>query len=1059
MGMIFMLSRFSLPLFIFNFALWANIEFKKLNVALPSPFVKDMLIAGDFLYVATAGGIAQIQLKNYSVSKIFNRSSGLPENYVTCLQTTPDGKYLYAGTPSGLAKIDLETSQVTIFNRQKKQLSDDRVNTVYVEEDFILVGTALGVDRYDIKLNRWVSYTAIEGLAGNNIQALAGDLEFLWAGGADGLSFYDKNDDFWDSYTAAQGLNSNLITAVIADADAIWVGTAGGGVSRFDRSSQRFENLTSEFGLIDDNVQALIDDGKYLWIATFDGLSLLDKTSLKFANYHSQNGFTETSLTAGVVYGNKIYLGSDGGIYIATKNFPQVSLSPKNIRYTSKGEISVIGTVQSEWGIESYELSYQNLDQAQKEWQKEGVVLTGKTGKDIIIAKIDTKRLKEGRYLARLEAKDKKNQSNLSFAYFFVDHTPPKIELMFRQPKPTEKETMVTGRYEEAHLKELEVAIGNKKVPVNVDKQQKRFRFSYPLFSGEKIKVIASDLAMNQNEIVRDFVVDNDPPKLTVEPIDGTSLNSNQVTIRGTVEDKNLDQVIVNPGQILAKVTPLSLEKYEFSAETTIKKEGTYTFKITAFDKAGRSTTVSLPVKFFSDVTIVEIDDEKIPSFTLKPEVEFSGNILGPLLKEFYIEPGKINIPVKSDKSFSIKLPLKAGKNVFTLVAIHDRTGEKVEQTFEIESGNKEVDAYLDIASRSFSQKLVTLRGKFDRGISRILVNKKNAQMDMKQLEYFVELELKDGANNIQITTVDELGRTKTKTETVYLDREAPVIEIKKPPAMTSLTQIPLRGRVKDISSFEIEVFPSAYLNFLSREDGNFEATLFLKQGINRFTLIAKDLAGNQSQVEFSINQDPSFAALSEDPSANFSQEIEALRKEIEELKKKKGISYISQGISVKKLPSPPGLYFVPTPGKTNSLELAAKLYLGNEAFSPLLASYNQNSFTKEVIIPNMAFLHFLQETSFRRDYDPLLRHITKNYVRGKNILYLEKDILSFLLRRRILQQVLPKKSYTIFALKDGRAIVLSSQSVSQNNLKSLGYREILLLTANRTGISLALLP
>lgn len=1008
--------------------------------------------------MATAGGLAQISLKNNSLVRVYNRSSGFSENYITCLDLSGDGKYLYAGTPAGLHRVDFETGQITVFNRAKKQLSDDRVNAIYVEEDFLLVGTALGVDRYDIRLNRWIAYTALEGLAGNNIQGFAGDVDYLWAGGADGLSFYDRRDDFWDSYGVAQGLNSNFVTAVSADADAIWVGTAGGGLSRFDRNTLRFENLTSELGLIDDNVQQIMEDGRYLWIATFDGLSLLDKGSLKFFNYHSQNGLNETSITAAAVYGNKIYLGTDGGVYVGIKPFPQVSFNMKRGGYINPKELSLEGTILADAGVSSYELSYRSLDQNVKEWRKEGISPTGRTGKDVLLAKINTTNLPEGRYLVRLEVRDKKGETNTSFGFFVVDHSPPKIDLMFRTPKPTEKETTITGRYDEPNLSELSVEIGNKKVPLSIDKQQKRFRFSYPVSSGEKIKVFASDIAGNRTEIIRDFVVDNDPPLITVEPIDGTALTSNEVTIKGIVQDQNLDQVIVNPGQIVAKLTPIGLDRYEYVAQAFIKKEGTYTFKITAFDKGGRSATVSLPVKFFSDVTIVEIDDEKIPTFTLKSEVEFSGNILGPLLKEFFIEPGKIMIPVKADKSFSVKLPLKSGKNVFTLVAIHDRTLERVEQTFEIESLNKEVTAYLDPASRSFSQKMVTLRGKFDRGVSKVIINKKTAKMDLKNLEYSVEMELKDGANNIQITTVDELGRTKTKTEVVYLDREPPVIQLRRPPKETSLSRIPLKGRISDISDFELDIFPAGDLSFLSREDGSFEAFLSLKAGINHFIITAKDAAGNQSKEEFFIKQDPSFAALEEDPSSNFAQEIEALRREIEELKKRRPQGYTAT-LALRKLPTEPGLYFVPAPGKTSSLELAAKLYMGDEAFAHLLSGYNDPHQAKEMVIPSIGFFRYLQENRFRNFYDPLLRKAIKAYLKERNTNIVEKQILAYLLRKRLLKETYSDKEDTIFATKDGSAIVLHrKKSPLKAELKER-YHEILILTLNPSGVSLSLVP
>ncbi len=1033
----------------------ADITFSRLPANLPSPFIKDIAASGDSLFVATANGLAQVSARNGSVTRVYNRSSGLPDNYITTVAISPDGKTLWVGTSAGLARLDISSGNSTIFNRRQKQLSDDRVSAIYVDENYLFVGTSLGVDRYDFAQNKWTAYTAIEGLAGGNIMAFAAEGDILWAAGAEGLSYYDRNDDFWESYGVANGLNSNLLTSLVLDYDAVWVGTAGGGISRFDRNALRFEAFTSDIGLADDNVQALIDDGAALWIATFDGLSRLEKATLRFFNYNARNGFNETSMTSGAIIGNKIFIGTDGGIYSANKQIPQVSFSYRRTGYSGKKEISVYASITSEDGIAATDLLYKPADAMKDEWFRAGVTVTGKSGSETEVGRINVSQLAEGKYIARIEAKSKNGMTNRSHGLFIVDHTPPRVDLMFRAPRPDERETMVTGRYEEQNLASLEIDIGGKKTIPTIDRQQKRFRFPYTIGSAAKIKITATDIAGNRSEIVREYIVDNDPPVVTVEPVDGTTLTSNLITIQGTVQDKNIDQVIVNPGQIPATLSPIGADLYEYRAQSSIKKEGIFTFQITAFDKGGRTATVSLPVKFFSDVSIIEVADEKIPAFTLKSEVEFSGNILGPLLKEFYIDPGKKTIPVKADKSFSLKLPLKPGKNKFTMVAVHDRTGEQVTQDFEIEYSDREATARLSEESRSFTQKLVTIRGTYDKGISRILVNRKNALLNPTNNEYSAEIELKDGANTLKITAVDEIGRVKERTETVYLDREAPVLFVRRLPEQTGLERLRFRGRIEDISPYKIEVFPGGAIDFAGGENGAFEGVLHLKKGINRILFTATDAAGNRTRREFLVEHDPSYPMREEAEGATNDEELLALRREIEELKKRTVRSGAPvTTLAASRLPAKPGLYLVPVLGKMHNYDLTAKLYLGSETFSPILASFNGQQAGKQVLVPNPDLFRLINSSRNRAVFDNVIRQSGRAYMQNRQQNHVEKEVLKYLARNRQLKNVRERSEYTVFEIRSGAGVIIAATLPDSNRIRQEGLSEILIASVGARGIS-----
>ncbi|MCB1200841.1 MAG: hypothetical protein KDK41_09360 [Leptospiraceae bacterium] len=1040
-----------------SFSIFAQQEFKSAEYQLPSNFAKDIVIGTKSTFIATASGVVQLN-GNAKSGKVYNKNSGLPDDFITSLSLSPEETNLWVGTPSGLAKIELDSGKIETFSRRNRQLSDDRVSSVLVDQTSVYVGTQFGVDRYDKVQNRWVAYTAIEGLAGNNIQVLAAEGDIIWAGGADGLSYYDKNEDFWISYDATNGLTAGLITALSVDADAIWVGTAGGGLGRFDKASLRFEMFTTSFGLADDNVQTLVDDGGYLWVGTFDGISRLEKQTLRFTNFHTKDGLREPSVTTGALSGQTLYVGTDGGgIYAFNKQIPQVSFSYQLTSYNEPKEIYIFGTILSEDGIRDVKLRYRPAESLKNEWFDKGISVSGTpSGKNIRLGKVSTGEIQDGRYTIAIDVEDKDGRVNRSYGAMVIDNIAPQIELLFRAPRPDEREVTVTGKYNEANLTSLGVQIGNRRVFPTIDRAQRRFRFPYPLNSAGKIKVIAEDVGKNSTTIEKAYVVDNEPPELEISPYSESDINGNKITIRGFVKDKNIDQVLINPGQIPTTLTPAGEERYEFSGESAIKKEGRYVFQITAFDKSGRTTTKPLEVKFYSETTIIEIDDDKITQYTLKDNVELSGNILGPSLKEFYIEPGNIKIPVRQDKSFSIKIPLKSGPNEFTMVAIH-KTGERAVQTFNIESSNRTVAAPLNLDSRSFGEPNVTLTGTYDRGITKVLVNKKPAQMDQRNSTYSAEVRLKEGENPIAITTVDEIGRTKTINEKVYYDKEAPRFYLRSLPAQTGMAVIRIKGRVEEISQFKLSAFPGIIIEGMNVENGDFYGKLYLKPGVNRIFFNVVDAAGNKTAKEYVVQHDLSYPKLEWAEGAENFEEIMALRREVSLLKRQlAGLSHLRRptGIVAQNLPAIAGLYMVPSPGKIPDYEISAQLYLGSGNLAGLLASYNgrYTSGGNKILVPSPELFALLNKTSKRDTYHSIIKSAGVAYRKTPTRSGVENGILTHLTRARLLKNVVEQNNFTLFTLKNGTAILVTSDA-KVRPAKNAGTSEILIAKINSNGV------
>jgi len=1053
---------------------FADGTFQTWDVNLPNRSIKEIYETKNYIWTGTARGLARYD-KGSKKIQVYNSQNGLPDDFVTSIAVDSDDQYVYVGTIGGVAQIDLKNNKILTFTKKNSKLSDNHVNSVYTFHEQLFIATSLGVDIYNQATNQWKAYTAIEGLAGGNVQTLSSHGNNVWAGGGDGISYYDRNEDAWFSFGADNGLNSSLVTSIAVNTDAVWVGTMGGGVSRFDRSSMRFDAYTTEEGLIDDSVQSLADDGKYLWIGTFGGLSRLDKSSLVFTNYDSRKGLSEASVTASMVSGDVLYCGTDGGgVFTLEKSIPQIEFRIDHTGYARKGEIEIYASILSKESIKKLDLNYKliatadefdytNVATVQK-WTPVKNINTSKSD-DTRLTVIKTNDLQDGKYLFKGEIEDSKGNTNESTGTFIVDNKAPTFDLVFRPPDEGEKSAVVSGSYKELNLKQLDVKIGNKTVIPEINRQTRRFHFNYPLDSTDKINITMEDIGKNSVTVVKDFILDRDPPVLEIDPVDISKIRSNVVAITGRVKDANMDRVVVLPDNVEAILKPVGGEAYTFIAKASIKKEGKYAYQITASDKMSNTTIKTLEIDFVSKITIVDLRKDLIPEFTLKDTFELSGNILGPPLKEFYLmdksRDRKYELKTKKDKSFSENIALRDGDNNFSLVKVYD-DDRREEDSFKITYSNGKVKASFDPGANSFKEKLVTLRGKFDRGIRKIFLDDKPAAMNFDGKDFTVEVTLKDGKNSMVLSWLDELNRLDKKEYTFFLDNKPPELFVRALADQTSLKSIKVRGSVSDNVAASIGGYPGVEIQKIDPKTGEFEAIVKLETGSNNIYFTSVDPAGNKKETMFHVDVDKSFPE-SEVKQGALSEEVDFLRNELarlrRELKERPAQGSPAQAdISTLRidLPKYPGLFMVPMAGKIKSYTLTAKVYLGSESLGPILAQYNGKNPLElsRILVPSPQLFGLISASKFRSETEGIIRSFANAYHLQQDVVFIRKMILQYLIRTQMFRETMEINGAVIFLTNNGSGIVISNGVINAQGIKNgSGVSELLVGNVSGAGI------
>ncbi|MDO8999381.1 MAG: two-component regulator propeller domain-containing protein [Bacteroidota bacterium] len=169
---------------------------------------------------------------------------------------------------------------------------------------FILTGLFL-------KAQTWMSYDVANGLANNNVQAIAidaaGNKWFGTYGG--GISKFDGNN--WTTYTVDEGLVCDFVRALKFDnAGNLWIGTDGG-VSKFD--GVNWVNYTTFNGLSNNLVYAIeIDLNGNKWFTTNMGISKFN--DVNWTIYTTANGLSNNIVTCIAIDStNAIWFGTWGG--------------------------------------------------------------------------------------------------------------------------------------------------------------------------------------------------------------------------------------------------------------------------------------------------------------------------------------------------------------------------------------------------------------------------------------------------------------------------------------------------------------------------------------------------------------------------------------------------------------------------------------------------------------------------------------------------------------------------------------------------------------------------
>ncbi len=232
--------------------------------------IRTILHTGERITWMGTNSSGLVQIKPAQI-QMFTLDKALAESIILPIYQHSNGD-VWVGT-AGKGVNRLINDQKTTLTKEQG-LSNNLVLSIAGTEDYIFIGTANGLDRFNLtsgKIDR--HFTKNDGLINNSIQALLYDSKKrLWVATRGG-GLHIVNGEKVEKISLPVELSSTGFPAVFEDRQGnIWFGSRGGGMVQFDIHS-RFTHFNQSKGFNADIVYSFFEDGMGgLWMATDKGL-------------------------------------------------------------------------------------------------------------------------------------------------------------------------------------------------------------------------------------------------------------------------------------------------------------------------------------------------------------------------------------------------------------------------------------------------------------------------------------------------------------------------------------------------------------------------------------------------------------------------------------------------------------------------------------------------------------------------------------------------------------------------------------------------------------------
>ncbi len=254
-------------------------------------------------------------------------------------------KRIYCATNKGLLKLDQGKPQLVTV---KNGLSSNNINCIAVSENkgTLALGTLNGLNFYDLKTGKILTYFVENGLIDNNVSCLLYQSDnSLWIGSQTGLIKFERRE--FNYYNISYDNNSNIIRCILRDMEGnMWLGTHNGIYRYRDNSFSTFDKINGPGNAF---IFEIFQKEKDLFVCS-ENNGVYKYSQGYFKRYGISEGLPSNVSRSGCVDKNgRVFFETDAGVVeFKNERFTKVTIS-KRIRsphyklFCDKGNVNWLG--------------------------------------------------------------------------------------------------------------------------------------------------------------------------------------------------------------------------------------------------------------------------------------------------------------------------------------------------------------------------------------------------------------------------------------------------------------------------------------------------------------------------------------------------------------------------------------------------------------------------------------------------------------------------------------------------------------------------------------------
>ena len=254
---------------------------------------------------------------------------------------------LFVGTTNGLYQYHFEEDTWTRFGIQNG-LSDDCIQLLSWDGEWLWTATGKGAACGDIKLNKWLVFDQGNGPPSHVVTSFAFQGDYVWAGTDRGAARFDKLIQEWETFTVHDGLSDSLVYDIVTDGDLVYFATAKG-LSEYNSRFEKWRYYGNRDGIVSDTIRFIYPSGEYLWLFTERGISRFSKKLHSTVSFTGDPRLCHAKIRDLAVDGEQLWLATGDGVLIFDPSNAVWRDFPEQTNLPSRSVVALAFSQENRW--------------------------------------------------------------------------------------------------------------------------------------------------------------------------------------------------------------------------------------------------------------------------------------------------------------------------------------------------------------------------------------------------------------------------------------------------------------------------------------------------------------------------------------------------------------------------------------------------------------------------------------------------------------------------------------------------------------------------------------